>query len=178
MPVVLTLSLTMIGIPSSGRLSPSRSRCVGRLRVGEGRRADRDHRVERWVEVTDALEIEVRQLHGAQLAELHQRLQLRDRRRVDVDTGDRGVSGSRGPSAPRRRMPRARGPAGSSEQGNAEVGCSSRDLHGIGESWTSDAPSPISNSTNPVEGGTRACTRSNAHADESRSAYSIRTRVR
>ena len=67
------------------------SRRVGRSRVGEGRRADRDHRVERRVELADALEIEVRQLDGVDPVRVHQLLELRDRRRVDVDTGDLGV---------------------------------------------------------------------------------------
>ena len=114
MPVVSTLSLTMIGIPSSGRRSPLRPRRVGRLCVGHSRRADRDHRIERRVELADALEIEVRQSDGVDLPCIHQLLELRDRRRVDVDTVDRGASDwPRGRSAPRRRMPRARGQAGS-----------------------------------------------------------------
>src|SRR6266545_3970973 len=47
---------------------------VGRSCVGEGRRADRDHRVEHRVEVADAPEIEVRQLDGVDPARVHQLL--------------------------------------------------------------------------------------------------------
>jgi hypothetical protein len=81
----------MIGIPSNGRWSPLRRALVGRSCVGEGRRADRDHRVEHRVELADAPEIEVRQLDGVHPVRVHQLLELRDRRRVDVDTGDLGV---------------------------------------------------------------------------------------
>ena len=89
------------------------SRLVGRSRVGERRRADRDHRVERRVELADALEIEVRQLDGVQPVRVHQLLELRDRRRVDVDTGDRGVRrvgreavGAAAPDTPSKRASR------------------------------------------------------------------------
>ena len=68
------------------------SRPVGRSCVRAGRRADRDHRVELRVELVDAPEIEVRQLDGVHPVRVHQLLELRDRRRVDVDTGDLGVS--------------------------------------------------------------------------------------
>src|SRR4051812_5802274 len=67
------------------------SRAVGRHCFGVGGRADRDHRVELWVELADAPEIEVRQLDGVDPVRVHQLLELRDRRRVDVDTGDLGV---------------------------------------------------------------------------------------
>ena len=87
MPVVSMLSLTMIGIPSSGRWSPPR-RALSAAGVGEGRRADRDHRVEHRVQLRDPVEIELRQLDGRQPVPVHQRLELRDRRRVDVDAGD------------------------------------------------------------------------------------------
>ena len=56
------------------------SRAVGRPCVGEGRRADRDHRFERRVELADAPEIEVRQLDGVQPTRVHQRLEFGDRR--------------------------------------------------------------------------------------------------
>ena len=108
------------------------SRPVGRSCVGAGRRADRDHRVEDRVELVDAPEIEVRQLDGVHPV---------------ASSSTPGAPGSssrrrryRRPwcasgwprSAPRRRIPRARGLERSSEQGNAEVGCSSSDLHGMG----------------------------------------------
>ena len=107
MPVVSTLSLTMMGIPSSGRSVAVVSRSVGRSCVGEGGRTDGDHRVEHRVELVDAPEIEVRQLDGADPARVHQLLELRDRRRVDVDTGDlrvrrvgRGAARRRGAGYP------------------------------------------------------------------------------
>ncbi len=66
------------------------SRLVGRSCVFAGRRADRDHRMELLVELVDALDVEVRQLDGAQLARVHQLLKLRNRGRVDVDTANLG----------------------------------------------------------------------------------------
>ena len=54
----------------------------------ERRRADGDHRVELRVQLADAPEIEVRQLDGVHAPRVHQVLELRDRRRVDVDAGD------------------------------------------------------------------------------------------
>jgi hypothetical protein len=68
MSVVSMLSLTMIGIPSSGRRSPLR-------RPWSAARA----------------EIEIRQINGVQPVRVHQLLQLRDRRRVDVNAGELGV---------------------------------------------------------------------------------------
>ena len=65
---------------------------------------------------------------------VHQLLELRDRRRVDVDTGDLGVRRV-GREAGQRRgagYPEQEGQQGRENEGNAEVGCSSRDLHGIG----------------------------------------------
>ena len=73
-------------------------RRVGRSCVGERRRTDGDHRVQRRVELADPPEIEVRQVDGVDPVRVHQRLELRDRRRVDVDPGDLGV----------RRVPAAR----------------------------------------------------------------------
>ena len=55
MPVVLMLSLTMIGIPRK-RTIVAVAAPVGRSCVGEGGRADRDHRIERRVELADAPE--------------------------------------------------------------------------------------------------------------------------
>ena len=55
--------------------------------VGERRRADRDHRVEQRVELLDPVEVELGELHRLQPVPVHQRLELRDRRRVDVDPG-------------------------------------------------------------------------------------------
>ena len=91
MPVVLMLSLTMIGMPSSGRSSPPTARRVRRARVGEGRRADRDDGVEVRVELRDPVQVELRQLDRLQPVRVHQLLELRDRRRVDVDARDAGV---------------------------------------------------------------------------------------
>ena len=51
MPVVLMLSLTMIGMPRSGRSIAAAARRVGRAGVGERRRADGDDGVERRVEL-------------------------------------------------------------------------------------------------------------------------------
>ena len=64
---------------------------VGRECLQESRLADRDHRVELRVELVDAPEIEARQRDGTQPVRLHQLLELRDRRRVDVDAGDPGI---------------------------------------------------------------------------------------
>ena len=90
MPVVLMLSLTMIGMPSSGRLIAAAD-AVRRPRVREGRRADGDDGVEDRVELADPVQVELRQLNGSQPVRIHQLLELRDRRRVDVDARDAGV---------------------------------------------------------------------------------------
>ena len=77
-------------------------RLVGRSCVGERRRTDGDHRVQRRVELADPPEIEVCQLDGVDPVRVHQRLELRDRRRVDVDPGDLGVRRVRREAARRR----------------------------------------------------------------------------
>ena len=91
MPVVLMLSLTMIGMPRSGRSSPRRraasaarasARAVG-LTVMTALR--------RRVELADPVQVELGQLHGLQPVRVHELLELRDRRRVDVDARDPGV---------------------------------------------------------------------------------------
>ena len=91
MPVVLMLSLTMIGMPSSGRLIKPPRILVRCPRVREGRRADGDDGVENRVELADPVQVELRQLDGSQPVRIHQLLELRDRRRVDVDARDAGV---------------------------------------------------------------------------------------
>ena len=73
MPVVLMLSLTMIGMPSSGRRSPWRARRVGRASVVERRRADGDDGVKHRVERTDPVQVELGQLHGGEAMPVHQR---------------------------------------------------------------------------------------------------------
>jgi hypothetical protein len=61
---------------------------IGRNRFSMGGRADRDHRVQQRIELPDAPQIEIRQLHGIDPVRVHQRLELRNRRLVDVDSGD------------------------------------------------------------------------------------------
>ena len=91
MPVVLMLSLTMIGMPRSGRSIAAAACRVGRAGVGERRRADGDDGVEGRVELADPVQVELGQLHGVQPARVHQLLELWDRGRVDVDTRDARV---------------------------------------------------------------------------------------
>ena len=90
---------------------------VGREGIGERRRTDRDHRVQRRVELADPLEIEVRQIDGGEPVRVHQCLKLQDRRRVDVDPGDAGVRWVR---RVRREADRRRGEAPEHE---GEKGC-------------------------------------------------------
>ncbi len=102
---------------------------VGGAGVGEGRRADRDDGVELRVQLLDPVQVELDELDRRQPVPVHQRLELRDRRRVDVDAGDPWClvrAAPRGPPAPRRRRPRAGGPAGSRGRGNGEQDCASR----------------------------------------------------
>ena len=100
------------------------ARLVRGARVGEGRRADRDHRVEHRVQLPDALEIELgqagRSSAGASPSAPAARGSSSRRRRCRRPWCSSGWPPGR--SAPRRRTPRAGVPAEWSEQGNAEVG--------------------------------------------------------
>ena len=61
---------------------------VGCHCVGAGSRTDRDHGVQQRVELMDTPQIKVRQLDGVDPVRIHQCLELRNRRLVDVDSGD------------------------------------------------------------------------------------------
>ena len=52
---------------------------VGGARVGEGRRADRDDRVELRVQLRDPVQVELDELDRAEPVPVHQRLELGDR---------------------------------------------------------------------------------------------------
>ena len=106
-------------------------RPVGRSCVGKGGGADRDHRIERRFEQADAPEIEVRQHDGVEPARVHQRLELRDRRRVDVDTGDLRVRRVAREGDRRRRRRRAGYPEHKGHQGRHEKGTPKSAAHRV-----------------------------------------------
>ena len=114
---------------------PATARLVRCASVGEGRRADRDDRVEGRVELADPLQVELRQLHRFQPVRVHQLLELRDRRRVDVDTGDLGVRRV-GREADQRRgtgESEQERQQGRQDKGTPKSACSSRYLPGLGD---------------------------------------------
>ena len=73
--------------PEQREMRAALARLVGGAGVGERRRADGDHGVEQRVELLDPMQVELGELHRLQPMAVHQRLELRDRRRVDVDPG-------------------------------------------------------------------------------------------
>ena len=131
MPVVLTLSLTITGMPRSGRFTSTPRRRIRSARRAsrEGRRADRDDRVELRVQLLDPVEIELGQLDRRQLVAVHQRLELGDRRRVDVDAAARSsmsVSPRETDRGRQARHPEQERHQRCQNRGNVEPGCSSR----------------------------------------------------
>ena len=125
-PVVSTLSLTMTGIPRSGPVVAAAACPVGGAGLREGGRADRDHGVERRVQLPDPVEVELDELDRRQAVAVHRRLQLRDRRGVDVDAGH---SRRRGRRRERRGRRAARHGHQQGDERRKEDGASTQDAH-------------------------------------------------
>ena len=92
-PVVLMLSLSEHrDARAAGGATPRLRALSAVTRVGQRGRADGDHRVEHRVELLDPMQVELGELERLEPVAVHQLLELRDRRGVDVDAGDDGVA--------------------------------------------------------------------------------------
>ncbi len=137
MPVVPMLSFTMIGIPSSGRRSPWRRALSAARASARAVGLVGDHGVELRVQLLDPVEVELGQLDRRQPVPVHQRLELRDRRPVDVDAGHLRVAAVAWPRTSRvRRRPSRRAAARARWPGarDAGRGCASQGPP-LGQGW-------------------------------------------